>query len=674
MAEKIQSTEKNAASDTERIFLQASSVGDSAAAVDELGFDLYVNAIADFLIAPNTHSPLTCSIEGSWGSGKSSFMLQLRNRLRAIDPNCCTIEFNAWKYDKQEELWAAFALKVTRSLRERMNWFHRIGRDLHLLFTRIKTWGQRLSLLAFVAAWILLIIGAGSVIYWTVQASRGERIKLVRSLVSSKENADADKTTKAEAPNPAQPSPAPLDPWYELLSWSPFATAAVLIVLLVGKLPEGLRKHLFEAQLERYIDRPDYKGKAAFVDAFSEDFAKVIESYTPRHGAKIFVFIDDLDRCEAPKAADLMQAINLMIGDGNPLIFILGLDRAKVAAAIAFKFREIVPYLDSSIKPTASPEEIRSFGDAFLEKFIQLSFRLPISSNEQQARKFIDSLITASPEDSAATPEPKNGDVTSIAESKRRALRIESGAESERIRNDVLMVREVLGYSPRRLKTFLNAFRLALYIASAQGLLDVDDATGESEITPERLAKFLALTMRYPELRPILSERPDFFKRMERAVLEGLVPHEDDQMSAWIEKRGIRGLMSYGIENKTETRSWGMRFSMRAFPTEKFDTILPSLPPPSSRPEPRRSGQQRMPAVPNNVEAESAFTSDPAPPPMPSRGTNAPSRYTEEESAFTSNAAPFPISNSKPASSAVEADERPRITKRPPPSSKSMKK
>jgi len=59
----------------------------------------------------------------------------------------------------------------------------------------------------------------------------------------------------------------------------------------------------------------------------------------PEEWSENIVFIDDLDRCEVPKAADLMQAINLMIGDGSPLFFIIGLDRGKVAASIAFKYR-----------------------------------------------------------------------------------------------------------------------------------------------------------------------------------------------------------------------------------------------------------------------------------------------------------------------------------------------
>ena len=572
---------------TQPIFAQASSVGDSAAAVDELGFELYVNALADFLVAPNTRAPLTCSIEGSWGSGKSSFMLQLKNRLGTIAPNSRTIEFNAWKYDKQEELWAAFALKVTRSLREKLTWPRRLRGDFRLFRTRIKGWNERLSLAALLLTWLLLLVGLGGIITWTLRVSQHQRVGLIKSLTGTKEK--TPQGTVHEAAEPAASSEAPPlpDPWYDWLSWSPLATAAVLLVLLTGKIPESLRKRLFEAQLEKYIDRPDYKGKAAFVDTFSEDFSKMIAAYGPAGGDKIFVFIDDLDRCEAPKAADLMQAINLMIGDGSSLIFILGLDRAKVSAAIAFKFHKIIPYIDPSLDLAASPESVRSFGDTFLEKFIQLSFRLPVSSNETQARRFIDSLITdaAFPPTTGSTTPPKATPAeaaAAAAASSRRALRIESGAESQRIRDIVMMVREVLEYSPRRIKTFLNAFRLALYIASAQGLLDVDSNTGEAEVTPERLGKFLVLTSRYPELRLILDRDPAFLENLQRYALKGLSPADDQFAGLWLERPGIQKLMSFGLAGKMLTEGRSRQYSMANFPSWKFAAILPSIPPPAN--------------------------------------------------------------------------------------------
>jgi hypothetical protein len=370
--------------------------------------------------------------------------------------------------------------------------------------------------------------------------------------------------------------------WLANSSW---AASGILILALFWKLPDSLRKRLFSTQIEQYIDRPDYKGKAAFLDTFSKDFARTVHAYSHGKNAKIFVFIDDLDRCEAPKAADLMQAINLLIGDGNSLIFILGLDRAKVAAAIAFKFREIIPYLDPALDIANHPASIRNFGDAFLEKFIQLSFRLPISSNEAQAHRFIDSLIidaaaAEAPRGAAADPAKPTPEAASAAaaESARRAMRIESGAESQRVRDIVMMVREMLEYSPRRIKTFLNAFRLALYIASGQGLLDVDLSTGDAEVTPERLGKFLVLTSRYPELRSILAQNPTLLYEVEHLSLGQGIP-VSDLAQGWLKQPGIPELMSFGARTMAVTQ-WQRQYSMRDFPIRKFDSVLPGVPPP----------------------------------------------------------------------------------------------
>jgi len=42
-----------------------------------------------------------------------------------------------------------------------------------------------------------------------------------------------------------------------------------------------------------------------------------------------------------------MQAMNLMIADDPSVIFILGMDREKVAASLAVKYENILRYLPS---------------------------------------------------------------------------------------------------------------------------------------------------------------------------------------------------------------------------------------------------------------------------------------------------------------------------------------
>jgi len=580
------------------IFAQASSVGDSAASVDKLGFELYVNALADFLAAPNTRAPLTCSIEGSWGSGKSSFMLQLRNRLKMVAPHSRTIEFNAWKYDKQEELWAAFALNLARSLRSQTPWMRRFMGDCKLYFSRIKGVAEALKLATFALAWLTIFAGAGFIFYNFTQAGTEGRAAVVKQalqdLVSAKPAEKSAPGTKSQAApsltaaTQTAPTQAQMADVHDIHYWlgeSTWAGAGIVVLALLWKLPESFRKRLFSTQIEQYIDKPDYKGKAAFLDTFSQDFARTVHSYSHGPNDKIFVFIDDLDRTEAPKAADLMQAINLLIGDGSTLIFILGLDRAKVAAAIAFKFREIIPYLDASLDPAKNPAGVRTFGDAFLEKFIQLTFHLPVSSNEQQARKFIDSLIGNPSAPATAVPaEPTQEAIAAAsAESTRRANRIESGTESERIRDIVLLVREVLEFSPRRIKTFLNAFRLSLYIASAQGLLDIDRETGKSDITPEKLGKFIALTTRYPDLREIVLHDQQFLGRLEYLLEmrhQGKFEEADlDPLAIWIKKPGVAELLRHR-QYEMMILDWNDLYSLDQFPAEKFASILPAVPRP----------------------------------------------------------------------------------------------
>jgi hypothetical protein len=55
-------------------YTESSFHSDEPAEKDELGVNDYANAIARFLLHPQTNPPLTIGIHGPWGKGKSSFM------------------------------------------------------------------------------------------------------------------------------------------------------------------------------------------------------------------------------------------------------------------------------------------------------------------------------------------------------------------------------------------------------------------------------------------------------------------------------------------------------------------------------------------------------------------------------------------------------------------------
>ena len=111
---------------------------------DVLGFRPYVEAIAEFLTAEGTRPPITLSIEGQWGCGNSSFMKQLQKEINKKneaeeDPKYFTVWFNSWKYDKEDELWASFALNFMDELSKQLSWKRLQHSRLKLLGAEIVT-------------------------------------------------------------------------------------------------------------------------------------------------------------------------------------------------------------------------------------------------------------------------------------------------------------------------------------------------------------------------------------------------------------------------------------------------------------------------------------------------------------------------------------------------------
>lgn len=112
---------------------------DEASEVDHLDFKHDVHALAALIAYDKTPLPLAIGLFGNWGSGKSSFMKQLENRIGflsteqykndelANDPDAvmpyCTnithITFNAWHYS-DGNLWASMMVHIFDELLEKI--------------------------------------------------------------------------------------------------------------------------------------------------------------------------------------------------------------------------------------------------------------------------------------------------------------------------------------------------------------------------------------------------------------------------------------------------------------------------------------------------------------------------------------------------------------------------
>jgi hypothetical protein len=369
-----------------------------------------------------------------------------------------------------------------------------------------------------------------------------------------------------------------------------------------------------EVNLRKYIRTPAYEDRIAFVERFHEDFRRIVDAYAGKH--KVYVFIDDMDRCEIPKAADLMQALNLLIADDPRLIFIVGMDREKVAAGLAVKYEKLLPFLmpaASTGTPDAWESALRRFGRAygysFLEKFIQLPFQVPAPFPGDMGRFLwpgAPPLPALVPEKSAA---PAVSLPTNSADSEARAAgrlgeasplistmpiqkpdfetererqnqaHLRFGKDSDAVRRAALMVAPVLDYNPRRIKQFVNLFRLKAYIADALGLLS--DEKERPPVTLEQLAKFVAAGLAWAPLLATLDEHPKLLAHLAE-VAEGKLEESklDFVERCWWEEPKLQSLLRFGcFAQEGDPLAEGWRYSLAEVDMEKLLRVCPQVSP-----------------------------------------------------------------------------------------------
>jgi len=540
----------------------SSGVADEASEVDSLGFAPYVSAVAEFLRHPETPAPLTMSIEGPWGSGKSSFMRQLEAQLK---PQFRTVRFNAWRHEKAEELWAAFALHFIKHIKPEKR-FARWRCDTRLFwrqFDLASGWPDLVRMFV----WFLALVCA-SITLLTMAIVLGPRALTWFANATAK-----DSLTQM------------LERWLgPVLGAGGWFAAAGALTALWQRFLHNVKSPL-EIDLGKYLRRPDYEAKQAFLERFQNDLRDATDVYLEDR-KKVFVFIDDLDRCELPQAAELMRAINLMLSDSGPIVFIIGMDREKIAAALAVKHEKLLPYLMTEaprrLGDDETPDSLQGlfFGYGFIEKFIQIPFAVP-EPTDINIDTFLANLRpkpapSAQTKSSANEVQPKKDGATPNAEYAQAAppppalhefvRRLDT--ESDELARMVKIAAPALGNNPRRIKQFINIFRLRVLIAFETGLFIAPIDTPLFErLTLQKLAKFVAIELRWPLLLVHLDHEPHLISSLENVALNmPLSPAEKTfRVNYWSRKPELMMLLRAGFDAKGtviegEISDWLMRY------------------------------------------------------------------------------------------------------------------
>jgi len=306
---------------------------DLPAAEDFLGFEPYAQTLFDIIRDQETQTPLTIGIFGSWGSGKTSLMIMIKERLvnlrrrerrqerqgESVRPHL-TVWFNAWLYSGEESLGRALILRVLSELRRE------VGRDPEAL-QELDGMEANLHRVGEVASLGELAIG-GQALFSGSQEGTEFRLPLTTGLSLLNEIAGAKAEAAVEGADQA---------------------AIMTLTQTVDQMRMAFDRQRVEA-----------------LEIFRQDFQRLVSRYVSP--GVLVVFVDDLDRCLPDKAVEVLEAIKLFF-DVEGCIFVLGIDRQVVERGIRLKYRDY-EQLNAEGPPPIS-------GDKYLEKIVQIPFQLP---------------------------------------------------------------------------------------------------------------------------------------------------------------------------------------------------------------------------------------------------------------------------------------------------------
>lgn len=337
------------------------ALNDRPVGEDKLGYDDYAKAFAQVLANPDTKTPLTIGIYGSWGMGKSFLMEKIKEQLKKAKREMEEerkkeglgikdyhdfhfVHFNAWVYSGSENLWAGL---VTKLYSEVEKCFGSTQLNLHLMMEGLRSrWKKTIFIAA--AYGVLAVLLSLLLDYNKVQQSWSAVLIAVNTLAGG--------------------------------------SLVVALGSIIKAVYDFSAKLIFvrSEQLAALSSRKDFRDKIGFMADIKTEIGrigKMLNAGKDGRPVRFVIFIDDLDRCPPAKAVEVLEAIMLLLADddGIPFIIFLGIDARVIVKAIEERYGKVLT-------------EAGITGYEYLDKIVQIPFRIP-PANEEALKNYVESLL-----------------------------------------------------------------------------------------------------------------------------------------------------------------------------------------------------------------------------------------------------------------------------------------
>jgi hypothetical protein len=316
---------------------------------DLLGMDPYAKELAHYLY--DLSPPYTVGVYGEWGSGKTTYVSFARRYLEeqfGQPDEIIFISFTAWPHATSDELWRALILTIARAL-------YGIPEGESPQSSPSPTpprpgWWEQL------ADWL-----KADALPIYQPPPEPDPLAGYHQLLERLDQTDHGSISR-DARQHLQ-----IDQQKALLAVVRAATGALstvspLIAGIRGLL--GLDKPL---NLSEVFQQERNKATRESIKSQWQFIRLIQQVFEDQAGdKKVFIFIDDLDRCLPDVALDVLEAVKVFLGE-VPAIFLVAADEKLIGQGLRLRYRDL-------------PEESIDFaqkGREYFEKIIQFNVRVP---------------------------------------------------------------------------------------------------------------------------------------------------------------------------------------------------------------------------------------------------------------------------------------------------------
>ena len=312
-------------------------------AADRFGYADIADGLARLIEGKGTATPLTIALSAPWGAGKTSLLRLVESRVvrqRAARGEAPTIVvwFNAWMHDAAPNLSAALAADIARNAtRCRKRWM-RLWHPLPSSMLSPKERARRRFWLGVAA--LISSIAIYPLVSFLIGPSDGDVAK-VRAAFG--------------------------------------ASAVGWFVLLWGLSALWPRVQRSVAAVAAFVDDPRSAAATGSMPEVSAQLGELIReaqdgvrrAWRAPQRPRFVVVVDDLERCQPPKAVDMCEVAAQLLDHSGVITVLVG-DLRVIAASAELKYRDAANQFSNNADFAAE-----GWGRFYLQKVVQFELELP---------------------------------------------------------------------------------------------------------------------------------------------------------------------------------------------------------------------------------------------------------------------------------------------------------